>query len=119
MAILFPPASTSLPTSKSSSSAVVPIFTNCPMATSFLGPGLFRNSFRRAALDLNSVLASISAPTPRSAFHIPNRRKRAISDTSETEDQPPTACKDKIQTRDPRLHAASDYSLRTGQPVEP
>src|SRR5713226_2827818 len=53
-------------------------------ATSFLAPGLFRNSFRRAALDLNSVLASISAPTPRSAFHIPNRRKQATSDISET-----------------------------------
>src|SRR5437773_11920326 len=35
-------------------------------------------------LDLNSVLASISAPTPRSAFHIPNRRKQATSDISET-----------------------------------
>src|SRR5713226_4376832 len=39
-----PPPQACLP-SKSSSSAVVPIFTNCPMATSFLGHGLFRNSF--------------------------------------------------------------------------
>src|SRR5216684_7177543 len=45
--------------------------------------------------------AFISAPTTRRAFHIPNRRKQAVLDTSETADQPPIVRKD--GTRPPDL----------------
>src|SRR5260370_25290049 len=114
MAILFPAASTSLPTSKSSSSAVVPIFTNCPMRPPSLGPSFSQHlPACRTRPEFSS--ASISAPTARRAFHIPNRREQAVVDTSETADQPPIVRKDRTRTSDPRRCGERAYTMRKDQ----
>src|SRR6516225_8017507 len=67
-----------------------------------LVPVFFCSTFRRATLGLNSVPPTFSAPAARRAFHIPNRRKQAVLDTSETTDQPPIVRKDRTRTPDPR-----------------
>src|SRR5882724_7641000 len=84
------------------SSSVVPILTNYPMAD-LLPWSRSVSQYLPACRDRPEFSsAPISAPTARRAFHIPNKRKQAVLDTSETADQPPIVRKDRTRLPDPR-----------------